>query len=59
VLNVEYVHLSDLTIASRTCQKQLYSKKYNDIRANILRRGATIRHSSSVSKEEQPMVKGI
>jgi hypothetical protein len=57
-LNVEYVHLSALPIASRTCLQQLYSRKYNDIRANILRRGATIQHSSTVSKE-QPKVKGI
>jgi hypothetical protein len=33
-LNVECMHLLDLPIALRTCLQQLYSKKYNDIRAN-------------------------
>jgi hypothetical protein len=58
VLNVTYVHLSELPIGQRTCLQQLYAKKFNDMRTNIMRRGTTLQHQSMV-KKEQPKVDGL
>ena len=51
-LNITYVHLSDLPIGQRTCLQQLYAKKFNDLRTNIMRRGKAIQHTSMVKKEQ-------
>ena len=58
VLNITYVHLSELPIGRRTCLQQLYSKKFNDLRTNIMRSGGAIQHTSMV-KKEQPKVTGM
>ena len=57
-LNITYVHLSELPIGQRTCLQQLYAKKFNDLRTNIMRRGSAIQHKSMV-KKEQPRVAGM
>ena len=57
-LNITYVHLSELPIGQRTCLQQLYAKKFNDLRTNIMRRGSAIQHRS-VIKKEQPRVEGL
>jgi hypothetical protein len=57
-LNVTYVHLADLPLGQRTCVQQLYSRRLNDLRANIMRRGPTMQHRSMV-KKEQPKVPGL
>jgi hypothetical protein len=57
-LNITYVHLSELPIGQRTCLQQLYAKKFNDLRTNIMRRGPAIQHRS-VIKKEQPRVLGL
>jgi hypothetical protein len=57
-LNVTYVQLSELPIGQRTCLQQLYAKKFNDMRTNIMRRGAALQHNSMI-KKEQPKVAGI
>jgi hypothetical protein len=51
-LNVSYVHLGELPIGHRTCVQQLYSKKFNDFRTNIMRRNGAFRHTSMVNKEQ-------
>ena len=57
-LNATYVHLRDLPIGQRTCVQQLYSKKMNDLRSNIMRRSPTFKHTSMIRKE-QPKIPGI
>lgn len=57
-LNIEYVHLRDLPYGQKTCLQQLYSKKFNDVRCNILRRAHIMQHMSMI-KKEQPRVPGI
>ena len=57
-LNITYVHLSELAIGQRTCVQQLYAKKFNDLRTNIMRSGSAIQHKSMV-KKEQPKVTGL
>jgi hypothetical protein len=56
--NVTYVHLEDKKVKQRTCVQQLYSKKFNDLRANTVRQNGPVRHTSMV-KKEQPMVPGL
>jgi hypothetical protein len=58
VLNVTYVHWGELPMGQQTCIQQLYSKKFNDLRTNIMRGGTTIQHTSMV-KKEQPKVPGM
>jgi hypothetical protein len=53
LLNVLYVHLRELPIGQRTCVHQLYSKKFNDIRTNIMRRNGSFTHKSMMTKEQQ------
>jgi hypothetical protein len=55
---VTYVHMGDLAVKQRTCVQQLYSKRLNEIRSNIMRRGPTMQHTSMVQKE-QPKVPGL
>ncbi len=55
---VTYVHLGDLAVKQRTCVQQLYSKRLNEIRSNIMRRGPKMQHTSMVQKE-QPKVPGL
>ena len=50
--NIAYVQLSALARNQRTCVQQLYSKKMNDIRTNILRRGKDWKHTSMLKKEQ-------
>jgi hypothetical protein len=57
VLNVMYVHLGELPMGQWTCTQQLYSKKFNNLRTNIMRGGTAIQHTSMV-KKEQPRVPG-
>jgi hypothetical protein len=57
-LNATYVHLRDLPFGQRTCVQQLYSKKMNDLRSNIMRRNQTFQHTSQV-KKEQPKLPGL
>ena len=57
-LNVAYVHLADLPIGSRTCVQQLYARKFNDLRTNVMRRGNAVHHTSMV-KKEQPKFPGV
>jgi hypothetical protein len=57
-LNVSYVHLRELLISQRTCVQQLYSKKFNDFRTNIMRRNGAFCHTSMVNKE-QPKGSGL
>jgi metal-dependent amidase/aminoacylase/carboxypeptidase family protein len=57
-LNVAYVHLGDKEERQRTCVQQLYSKKMNYVRSNIMRRGLTMNHTSMIQKE-QPKVPGL
>jgi hypothetical protein len=57
-LNVSYVHLAELAIDQRTWLQQLYSKKFNALRTNVLRRGPAIKHTSLINKE-QPKVMGL
>jgi hypothetical protein len=57
-LNVSYVHLGELPVGHRTCIQQLYSKKSNDFRTNIMRRNGAFRHTSMVNKE-QPKGSGL
>ena len=57
-LNVTYVHLGELPLGQHTCVQQLYSRRFNDIRANIMRRGPTMLHRSMI-KKEQPKVSGL
>jgi hypothetical protein len=52
LLNVSYVHLRELPIGQRTCVHQLYSKKFNNIRTNIMRRNGSFTHKSMMSKEQ-------
>jgi hypothetical protein len=51
VLNVEYVHLTNLPPGQQTCLQQLYSRKFNDVRTNIMSRGSTHQHQSLIKKE--------
>jgi hypothetical protein len=51
-LNIEYVHLADLPIGQRTCLQQLYSKKFNALRTNVMRIGNSFRHASMIKKEQ-------
>jgi hypothetical protein len=51
-LNIEYVHLADLPIGQQTCLQQLYSKKFNALRTNIMRIGNSFRHASMIKKEQ-------
>ena len=55
--NIKYVHLKELNMNQRTCMQQLYSKKMNNLRSNILRRTKTVIHTSQIQKE-QPKVAG-
>ena len=55
VLNVLDAHLTDLPIGQRTCLQQLYSKKFNDLRTNIMRGGAAVQHTSMIKKEQPKM----
>jgi hypothetical protein len=57
-MNVAYVHLDTIPMGTRTCVQQLYAKKFNDVRTNIMRRGTSFYHESLV-KKEQPKVEGI
>jgi hypothetical protein len=57
-LHVTYVYLGDLPTGQRTCVQQLYSKKMNDLRSNIMRRTPTFQHTSMV-KKEQPKIPGL
>jgi hypothetical protein len=52
LLNALYVHLRELRIGQRTCVQQLYSKKFNDFRTNIMRRNGSLTHTSMVNKEQ-------
>ena len=52
LLNVTYVHLRELPFGQRTCLQQLYSKKFNNIRTNIMRRNGASTHRSMVNKEQ-------
>jgi hypothetical protein len=52
LLNVSYVHLQELPIGQRTCVHQLYSKKFNNIRTNIMRRNGSFTHKSMMTKEQ-------
>jgi hypothetical protein len=49
-LNVSFVHLGELPIGHQTCVQQLYSKKFNDFRTNIMCRIGAFRHISMVNK---------
>jgi hypothetical protein len=51
-MNIAYVHLADLPIGRRTCLQQLYSKRFNDLRTNIMRIGNSFRHASMIKKEQ-------
>jgi hypothetical protein len=42
--------LADLPIGRRTCLQQLYSKRFNDLRTNIMRIGNSFRHASMIKK---------
>jgi 23S rRNA maturation mini-RNase III len=55
ILNVSYVHLSELPVNQRTCLQQLYSKKFNNLRTNVMRGGAAIQHTSMIKKEQPKM----
>jgi hypothetical protein len=55
--NISYVHLNALTKKESTCVQQLYSKKMNAIRSNLMRHGPTFTHTSQI-KIEQPKVDG-
>jgi hypothetical protein len=57
-LNVTYIHLKQLPIGQRTCVHQLYSRKFNDFRNNIMRRNSGFQHTSMVNKE-QPKLSGL
>jgi hypothetical protein len=57
-MNIAYVHLADLPIGQRTCLQQLYLKKFNDLRTNIMRLGNLCRHTC-VIKKEQPQERGL
>ena len=57
-LNATYVHLRDLPMGQRTCVQQLYSRKMNDLRSNIMRRTSNFQHTSMV-KKEQPKIPGL
>jgi hypothetical protein len=57
-LNVSYVHLNTLVSGQRTCVQQLYSKKMNEMRNNIMRRSPAFHHTSGI-KKEQPCVPSI
>jgi hypothetical protein len=57
-LNVSYVHLREIPIGQRTCIQQLYAKKFNDFRTNIMLRNGAFRHTSMVNKE-QPKRSGL
>jgi hypothetical protein len=57
-LNVSYVHLEDLPYGQRTCLQQLYSRKMNALRTNVMRRNPAFQHTSMVTKE-QPKVKEL
>mgnify|MGYP002807830657 CR=1 FL=1 len=57
-LHVTYVYLGDLPTGQRTCVQQLYSKKINDLRSNIMRRTPTFQHTSMI-KKEQPKIPGL
>jgi hypothetical protein len=52
-LNVSYVHLGELPVGHRRCIQQLYSKKFNNFRANIMLRNGVLRHTS-IDNKEQP-----
>jgi hypothetical protein len=56
--NISYVHMNALTTKQSTCVQQLYSKKMNDIRSNLMRPGPTVTHTSQI-KVEQPKVDGL
>ena len=51
--NIRYVHLNELTINQRTCVHQLYSKKMNDHRSNIMCQHKACTHQSQI-RTEQP-----
>ncbi len=57
-LHVTYVYSGDLPTGQHTCVQQLYSKKMNDLRSNIMRRTPTFQHTSMV-KKEQPKIPGL
>jgi hypothetical protein len=57
-MNVAYVHLERIPIGTRTCVQQLYGRNFNNVRTNIMRRGASFQHASYV-KVEQPKVEGL
>jgi hypothetical protein len=57
-LNIVYVHLVDIPVGQRTCLHQLYSKKFNDFRTNVMRQSPSLQHTSRITKE-QPKVPGM
>ena len=57
-LKVSYMHLANLAMEERTCVQQLYSKKFNAFRSNVICRGSVVQHNSQVNKE-QPKIKGL
>jgi hypothetical protein len=57
-LNVTYVHMAQLPVGQRTCVQQLYARRFNDLRTNIMRRSPAMQHMSMI-KKEQPKVPGL
>ena len=53
IFNIQYVHVNELTVNQRSCVQQLYSKRMNDLRTNMLRRNkAFLAHQSQIRKEQ-------